>query len=81
MILPTKRIPAERTLLYVGAEILHLLYEPATISRLWDELKKTRVHQPNYAPLTYDWFVLAVDLLFTLNVIEIDHGRLRRTPT
>ena len=39
MILPTKRITAERALLGIGAEVLRLLEEPKTVSRLWNEYK------------------------------------------
>jgi hypothetical protein len=38
MILPTKRLGIERAMLTVGAEILELLTEPKTVSRLWEEL-------------------------------------------
>ncbi len=78
MILPTKRLNPDRALLSVGGEILHVLREPKTVSRIWDEIKKLRGAQPSNAPLTYDWFVLALDLLFTLNAIDIDRGRIRK---
>ena len=42
MILPTKRLPQDRTLLFVGAQVLELLKAPATVSRIWDQLKKQR---------------------------------------
>lgn len=78
MILPTKHLPQERALLAVGAEVLRLLNEPKTVSRLWDELKKARVSQPVSSALTYDWFVLALDLLFTVKAIDIERGRIRK---
>ena len=36
MLLPTKGINPERALLVVGADLLHLLDSPATISGLWE---------------------------------------------
>ncbi len=42
MILPTKGIQADRALLAVGADILRLLDEPKTVSRLWDEMRAYR---------------------------------------
>jgi len=78
MILPTKHLPQERALLAVGADILRLLSEPKTVSRLWDEIKKARASHPRYSPLTYDWFVLALDLLFTVKAIDIERGRIRK---
>jgi hypothetical protein len=78
MILPTKRLNPDRALLYIGAEILFLLREPKTVSRLWDELKKTRAAHRINAPLTFDWFVVALDMLFSLNAVEIERGRIRK---
>jgi hypothetical protein len=78
MILPTKHLPQERALLAVGADILRLLGEPKTVSRLWEETKKARASQPLSSVLTYDWFVLAIDLLFAMSVIDIERGRIRK---
>ena len=78
MILPTKHLPQERALLAVGAEILRLLDEPKTVSRLWDELKKARTSEPVSSALTYDWVVLAIDLLFAVKAIDIERGRIRK---
>jgi hypothetical protein len=54
--------------------VLHLLNEPKTISRLWTEIRI----KSDTSLLTYDWFVLALDLLYTLNAVEFEKGRLRR---
>ena len=78
MILPTKRLSQDRSLLYVGAEILRLVDEPKTVSRLWQELRSARSAQSGLASLTYDWFVLALDLLFLMNAIKIERGRLEK---
>ena len=79
MILPTKRLRQDRSLLYVGAEILQLVDEPKTVSRLWKELQSARSAQSGLAPLTYDWFVLALDLLFLINAVRIERGRIEKT--
>ena len=39
MILPTKHLREDQALIAVGAELLGLLDEPKTVSRLWDELR------------------------------------------
>ncbi len=78
MILPTKRLSQDRALLYVGGEILGLLNEPKTVSRLWEEAKRARAARGDAAALTYDWFVLALDLLFAVRAVEYDRGRVRR---
>jgi len=77
MILPTKRLSASQSLLAVGAELLRLLYVPKTGSGLWHEIKQERNTKPN-APLSYDWFILALDFLYALNGVELESGRLRR---
>jgi hypothetical protein len=70
MILPTKRLTENRALLVIGGEILQSLKEPKTISRLWAELNRHK----SGSPLAFDWFVLALDLLYTLKSIELNHG-------
>jgi hypothetical protein len=76
MILPTKGIPPDRALLTVGGEILRRLDEPKTVSRVWDELR--RVRTPLAPRLTFDWFILALDLLWLVGAVEFDKGRLTR---
>ncbi len=78
MILPTKRLSQDRSLLYVGAQILRLVDEPKTVSRLWQDLQTIRSTESDLAPLTYDWFVLALDLLFAINAVKVERGRLER---
>lgn len=79
MILPTKGISEERALLVVGAEVLRLLHEPQTVSRIWERLSEDRVRAKR-EPVRYDWFVLALDLLHCLGAITLDRGRLSRVP-
>ncbi len=78
MILPTKRLSQDRSLLYVGAEILRLVDEPKTVSRLWQELQSARSAQTRLAQVTYDWFVLALDLLFLINAVRVERGRIEK---
>jgi hypothetical protein len=79
MILPTKGISSDRALLSLGARVLQMLSEPKTVSRVWDELRK--VGAPGTG-ITFDWFVLSLDLLFAIGAIDLERGRLhRRTAT
>lgn len=78
MILPTKHIRTDRALLSVGAELLACLREPRTVSRLWDEVRKRRGEHLDAAPIGYDWFILAMDLLFMLGAIEYERGLVRK---
>jgi hypothetical protein len=79
MILPTKRITQERSLLGIGAEVLVLLDGPKTVSRLWDEFKSRSLKNVSPYLVTYDWFILALDVLHMLSAIQLEKGILRRT--
>jgi len=78
MILPTKHVRPDRALIGVGAEVLDILKRPMTMSRLWDEVRGRRtLHAPN-APIDYQWFVLSLDLLYTIGGLDFDRGLVRR---
>lgn len=78
MILPTKHILPTRSLLGVGAEVLRILnMRPRTVSALWDEVRgnaETRLG----GPIHYGWFVLAVDLLYLMGIVDLRRGVLER---
>ncbi|WP_044890287.1 ABC-three component system middle component 6 [Myxococcus hansupus] len=78
MILPTKGIRADRALLSVGADVLRLLDEPKTVSRIWDEVRSAWEMRDGASRLSFDWFVLALDLLYVLGAVEMAQGRLSR---
>lgn len=65
MILPTKHIPAEHTLLGVGAVVLGNMTEASTVSAVWHRVRK------HAAVGTFDRYVLALDLLYVLGMVEI----------
>ena len=74
MILPTKRISADRSLLGLGARILRQLNYPQTVSRAWENVCRDEGDQ-----VPYDWFVLALDLLYAIGAIALEEGRLVRS--
>lgn len=78
MILPTRHLRPDRSLLGVGAGILETLRRPATVSALWDRVREDPTARRG-APITYAWFVLALDLLFLVGAVEFRAGVLRRT--
>ncbi len=86
MILPSKHLSHDRALLTVGGMILRSLTRPMTVSALWDEMVRSmrdQIHGGPKAPsgLRYHGFVLALDLLYLLNTIELRDGLLyRRQP-
>ena len=78
MILPTKRITPERALLGIGADVLNLLEEPKTVSRLWNDFKTQRQTKTPAGIVTYDWFILSLDLLYALRTIRLEEGLVQR---
>lgn len=75
MILPSKHISPARCLLTTGAQVLHILDRPRSVSQVWDHIRKA---QPNEARINYEWFVLALDLLFAMGAISYTRGLLAR---
>lgn len=72
MILPTKHITLRKSMLGLGAVVLRALSSPRTVSSLWDSLRS----DPDV--VSYNRFLLALDLLFAMDAIEINDGLLRR---
>jgi hypothetical protein len=71
MILPSKHISQEKALLTIGAELLKVLNRPKTISTIWEQIHLS-------GSLSYDWFILALDLLYTIDAIELNAGLISR---
>jgi hypothetical protein len=77
MILPTKHLSPDRALLSVGARLLALLRQPKTVSALWDDLaRQAGPKDGRNSALSYDAFILALDLLFLMGVLDFQHGLL-----
>ena len=45
-----------------------------TVSRLWDQIRSERSDRAKAASIGYDWFILALDLLFMMGAIYFDRG-------
>ena len=78
MILPTKHIRPDRCLIGVGGEVIGALERPMTMSRLWEAIRRRRSIDNAGAVVDYRWFVLALDLLYTIRAIEFERGVIRR---
>lgn len=76
MLLPTKTLSPARSLIGLGAVVLKLLKEPKPVSRVWEEFQAAQRVAPNAPTVTFARFVLALDLLYALNVIRYEHNRL-----
>ena len=71
MITPTKGIAPDRCLLAVGAQVLLQLDEPRTVSQAWARLKSWRREHHHYSPVSFGWFVLALDVLHGIGAVEL----------
>lgn len=78
MLLPTKGVSPDRALLTLGADVLALLKEPKTVSKLWADVQRDRLNRSAFAKVSFDWFVLSLDVLFALGCIQLTKGKLVR---
>ncbi len=80
MILPTKGVSPSKALITVGSEILEVLGPASSLSMsgLW--MQHTELRASAALPrISYDWFTLAVDLLYALGAVELTElGLVRR---
>lgn len=79
MILPTKHISENRCILGVGARLLALLDREQTVSSLWENYKRGNVTNQSTPPVPFDWFILALDFLYTVGAVEWKRGLIRKT--
>ncbi len=73
MILPTKHISVQDSMLGVGALLLVHLGKPTTVSTLWERVRETS------EVATFERFALGLDLLYLVGAIEFRNDKLRRT--
>jgi hypothetical protein len=78
MIAPTKGIAPQRALLTVAAQIALCVTEPMTVSQVWSALKAWRTKNANEAVLSFSWFVLAFDVLYSLGALRLENGLLHK---
>lgn len=77
MILPTKGITPDRSILSVGSDLLDLLDSPQSVSNLWSRYLNFRKQMGLERPVNFDWFVLTLDFQFSIGAIDLDdRGRL-----
>lgn len=72
MILPNKFLEEKDSLLYVGALLLDKLYVPSSVSELWNQVND------NKSVNNYERFIITLDMLYVLNLIELKNDKIRR---
>ena len=70
MIIPTKGINPNKALLTVSGQIVNMLDEPMTVSKLWTSFQDQRSTNEG-ASIGFDWFVLSLDLVKILGLIDL----------
>lgn len=68
MILPTKHVATQNSLLGLGAKVLQTLQRPMSVTGLWERL----IEVPELA--TFERFVLVLDLLYLLGAVDMRNG-------
>lgn len=72
MILPTKHIQPQDSLIGIGSTLLTNLRGAKTVTELWDGVR----HLPGI--ISFERFVLGLDLLYSMELVELDRGMLKR---
>lgn len=75
--MPTKHIKTENALIGVGGEVLALLDHHKTVSRLFYDLQERR-RANELTTIHFDWFLLAVDFLYSTGAIRFEAGLLKK---
>ena len=77
MILPSKHLRSEVSLVYIGGIIQNILASNSmSVDQLWHSTKtayRTCVYEHE---ITYDWFVLALSMLYTIGNIVLVESRI-----
>lgn len=68
MILPTKYVSLDKSLLGAGAVVLSILARPMTTTAIWEQVKQS----PEVG--TYVRFVLVLDFLYAVGAIDLAEG-------
>jgi hypothetical protein len=72
MILPTKHIPYELSLIGISSRLLRKLEQPQTVSSLWHSLQQSE------QPISFSLFILAIDFLYLAGAVDTANGLLMR---
>lgn len=77
MILPTKHLRSEVSLIYVGGIIKNMIASKSmSVDQLWHSTKKEYNNYSQGHDITYDWFVLALSMLYEIDSIAFVDGRI-----
>ena len=66
MILPTKHLSPERSIISVSSEVLELIGRRSTVSSIWNSLQEKHKASLRFGDVPFDWFILALDFFFLI---------------
>jgi hypothetical protein len=72
MIIPTKHLNLDSSLLAVGGRVLQCLPSPKTVTGLWEEVRE------GGALLSFERFTLALAFLYAVGAIDLESHLIRR---
>jgi ABC-three component (ABC-3C) system Middle Component 6 len=81
MILPSKHLRPDRALISVASEVLELVGRRTTVSSIWNELQAKHSASLRQGVISFDWYVLSLDLLFLMGCIEEKGRYIKRIPS
>lgn len=77
MIAPTKGISSDRALLSIGVEVVGVLANgPLTVAQTWQRVKADRTARGVESPISFGWFVLALDVVYALGLLRFEEDLL-----
>lgn len=71
MILPSKHLKTAYSLIWTGGILLQKLKEPKSVGLLWEEVKSDAYLR------NYQRYVLSLDLLYLLSIIDLEDGLIK----
>jgi len=78
MILPTKHLSPERSIIFVSSEVFDLIGRRSTVSSIWINLQDNHKASLRVGDVPYDWFILALDFLYIVGAIEENQGLIKK---
>ena len=72
MILPSKHVSQDQSLLGIGALLLEELDQPQTVTSLWERAREEA------AVGSFERFVLGLDMLYIIGAVGLENGLIAR---
>jgi hypothetical protein len=76
VLLPTKHLAPAKSLIAVASKVLTVLDYRISPLELWEKYRRSSVPEDR---VSFDWFVLALDVLFASGVVRFQDGLVIRT--